>query len=128
MKNENRKRKRRLIYKIVDMFYDLDGSYDQCPPDEVDREARERLDDKILHYLLVDDHDRDLKEEVLTEMLSKIMARSRRPKTPTPKDLDFLESVTGVRPDEEELQQYVQGQGEDFPGQVPNRPKEKRPS
>lgn len=128
MKNESRERKRRLIYKIVDMFYDLDGRYDQCPPDEVDREARERLDDKIRHSLLVDDHDRDLKDEALTEILSRIMARSRRSKIPTPKDLDFLESVTGVRPDEKELQQYAQGWREDFPGLAPNRPKEKRPN
>ena len=94
----------------------------------MDREARERLDDKIRHSLLVDDHDRDLKDEALTEILSRIMARSRRSKTPTPKDLDFLESVTGVRPDEKELQQYAQGWSEDFPGLAPNRPKEKRPN
>ena len=66
--NSEEEKRRRHIFKIVDMLYDLDGTYDECPPEKADHQVRE----EITVFLFLDETNVDLKEEALPAMFGRI--------------------------------------------------------
>lgn len=47
---DEREKRRRGIFKLLYLYFDPDGVYDRCPPEEVDHEARERLHERVMEY------------------------------------------------------------------------------
>lgn len=94
-----REKRRRRIFKFVELYFDPDEVYDRCPPEEVDHESRERLHARILDYLL-DEQDADLKDEALYEMFERMCERHPEPRQPTVEDILFVARVTGCSPNQ----------------------------